>query len=128
MSEGCGCWGGTRGTFLTSNPDEGSQAAPVEVPLSAELDLHTFSPSDVPSLVDEYIRACREKGLLSVRIVHGRGKGVQRARVRQLLGARADVLSYSDAPPTWGFWGATVVRLAPLARESSEERRTNPEG
>jgi DNA-nicking Smr family endonuclease len=112
---------------LALSSNDGTQPAAIEVPLSAELDLHTFSPSDVPSLVDEYIRACREKGLLSVRIIHGRGKGVQRARVRQLLGARADVLSYSDAPPTWGFWGATIVRLAPLAGESSEERRINPE-
>ncbi len=94
----------------------------MEVPLGAELDLHTFSPGDVPSLIAEYVRACRCQGLLSVRIVHGKGKGVQRARVRQLLDGLAGVLSYSDAPPIWGFWGATVVRLAPITGDGEDAR------
>jgi DNA-nicking Smr family endonuclease len=101
---------------VTWESDEDSTPEQVRVPLSAELDLHTFLPSDVPSLIAEYFHACRERSLLRVRIVHGKGKGVQRARVRQLLATRDDVLSYRDAPPASGFWGATVVCLAPLLR------------
>jgi len=86
---------------------------PVVLPIGEELDLHTFAPRDVPSVVEEYVRACREKGILEVRIVHGRGKGVQRAVVRRLLTGLEGVASFDDAPPTSGGWGATLVRLTP---------------
>jgi DNA-nicking Smr family endonuclease len=84
---------------------------PVEVPITGEIDLHAFAPQDVPSLVEEYLGACRERGLLTVRIVHGRGKGVQRAVVRRLLSRLPAVESFRDAPPESGGWGATLVRL-----------------
>ena len=83
-----------------------------EYPITDELDLHAFAPRDVASVVEEYLLACRAKGLLEVRIVHGRGKGVQRAEVRRLLGRLEYVLDFGDAPPVSGGWGATMVRLA----------------
>jgi DNA-nicking Smr family endonuclease len=86
---------------------------PVAVPITGELDLHTFAPRDIPSVVEEYVRACREKGILRVRLVHGRGKGVQRAEVRRTLRSLPGVASFADAPPSSGGWGATVIDLTP---------------
>jgi DNA-nicking Smr family endonuclease len=87
--------------------DEG----PFEVPLTGDLDLHSFSPREIPSVVEEYVRACRERGVLRLRLAHGRGKGVQRAVVRRVLASIPCVVSFSDAPPAAGGWGATVVIL-----------------
>ena len=75
------------------------------------IDLHTFHPRDVPSVVEAYLEAALEKGFAEVRLIHGRGKGVQRARVRRVLADNARVADFWDAPPTRGGWGATVVRL-----------------
>jgi DNA-nicking Smr family endonuclease len=75
------------------------------------IDLHTFHPRDVPSVVEAYLEAALEKGFVEVRLIHGRGKGVQRARVRQILAGNPCVATFWDAPPTRGGWGATVVRL-----------------
>jgi DNA-nicking Smr family endonuclease len=84
---------------------------PVEIPLTGELDLHAFAPRDVPSLVEEYVRACAEKGLTVLRLVHGRGKGVQRAVVRQVLARLPQVQHFEDGAASSGGWGATVVTL-----------------
>lgn len=84
---------------------------PVRVPITGELDLHAFAPRDVVSVVDEYVRACRGRGLTSLRLVHGRGKGVQRAIVQRALRSHPDVESFADAPPGSGGWGATLVNL-----------------
>ena len=92
---------------------------PVELPITDELDLHTFAPRDVPSVVEEYVHACRERGLTPVRIVHGRGKGVQRAVVQRVLRGLAGVLEVRDAMPGSGGWGATLVELAPMQGETS---------
>jgi DNA-nicking Smr family endonuclease len=83
----------------------------VVVPIEDELDLHPFAPADVESVVEEYLAAARERGLVEVRLVHGRGRGVQRRIVRALLGRRDDVAWFGDAPPARGGWGATLVRL-----------------
>lgn len=83
----------------------------VSIPLTGELDLHPFSPRDIPSVVEEYVRACHEKGVRHLRLAHGRGRGVQRAAVQRVLGALPEVLSFDDAPPGAGGWGATVVEL-----------------
>jgi DNA-nicking Smr family endonuclease len=91
---------------------EGSDPA-VELPIDGELDLHSFSPRDVPGVVEEYLLACRERGILSVRVVHGRGKGVQRAVVRRLLRGIPGVRGFADAPAASGGWGATLVELDP---------------
>ena len=86
----------------------------IRLPITEELDLHAFAPRDVPSVVEEYLRACREEGLTLVRVVHGRGRGVQRAEVRRVLQRMtAEVESFGDAPPASGGWGATLVRLRP---------------
>jgi DNA-nicking Smr family endonuclease len=89
---------------------------PFELPIGEELDLHAFAPRDVVSVVEEYLLACWQRGLCYVRIVHGRGKGVQRAEVRRLLGRLEYVLDFDDAPPLSGGWGATLVHLAPSAK------------
>jgi DNA-nicking Smr family endonuclease len=87
---------------------------PFRLPITQELDLHAFAPRDVPSVVEEYLRACREEGLMLVRLVHGRGRGVQRAEVQRVLRRMTvEVEWFGDAPPASGGWGATLVRLRP---------------
>lgn len=82
---------------------------PFEVPIDGVLDLHAFAPREIPSVVDEYIRAAHAAGLRELRLVHGRGIGVQRARVQQVLREHPLVASYHDAPES--HLGATVARL-----------------
>lgn len=86
---------------------------PFPLPIDGELDLHAFAPRDVDSVVEEYLRECRARGVLRVRVVHGRGKGVQRASLRRLLSKLEFVLACEDAPPGHGGWGATFVTLRP---------------
>jgi DNA-nicking Smr family endonuclease len=80
-----------------------------EIPLTAELDLHSFQPRDIPSVVDEYLQAAHEKGFREVRLIHGRGIGVQRATVQRLLRSHPLVESFHDAPES--HLGATVVKM-----------------
>jgi DNA-nicking Smr family endonuclease len=97
---------------MTDDPDdEADIPEEIVLPITDELDLHTFAPADVPDVVADYLEACRERGQLVVRIVHGRGRGVQRAVVQRLLRDLRHVQSYEDAAPSSGGWGATVVRL-----------------
>jgi len=91
--------------------DEPTPDDVVEVPITEEFDLHSFDPRDIPALVGEYLDRCHDKGFRSVRVIHGRGRGVQRAVVRRALAARSDIESFEDAPPGLGGWGATLVRL-----------------
>jgi dsDNA-specific endonuclease/ATPase MutS2 len=81
------------------------------MPIEDSIDLHGFAPRDVPSVVDEYLQAALDAGFSEVRLIHGRGKGVQRARVQQILGEHALVERFADAPPSRGGWGATLVWL-----------------
>lgn len=90
---------------------------PVEVPIDDAIDLHSFPPRDVPDVVEAYLEAARARGLTEVRLIHGRGSGVQRARVHSLLGRLPYVVEAWDAPPDRGGWGATIVRLAPSAQD-----------
>lgn len=83
----------------------------VAIPITGDLDLHAFAPADIPSVVEEYVRACREAGLSTVRLAHGKGKGVQRAIVARVLRSLPEVASFGDAPPQAGGFGATLVRL-----------------
>lgn len=83
------------------------QAHPV--PIEEALDLHTFAPRDIPSVVEEYIHAAHQAGFREVRLIHGRGRGIQRAIVQRVLGRHPLVEEYSDAPET--HLGATVARL-----------------
>jgi len=89
----------------------GDEGEPIDIPITGELDLHAFAPRDVPSVVGEYVRACRERGILRLRLVHGRGRGAQRAEVRRVLRGLPEVASFADAPPEAGGWGATVALL-----------------
>jgi len=87
------------------------------LPITGELDLHAFAPADAVAVVEDYLDECRRRGVLAVRIVHGRGQGVRRAEVRRALASRGDVLDFRDAPPSSGGWGATLVVLAPREAE-----------
>jgi DNA-nicking Smr family endonuclease len=89
----------------------GDEPDPVVLPIEDALDLHAFAPRDVPSVVDEYLREAARRGFAEVRLIHGRGKGVQRAVVQRLLAGHPLVLSFSGAPESRGGWGATVVVL-----------------
>jgi len=86
---------------------------PVEIPINGELDLHFFSPRDVDDIVSNYLAECRAHGILQVRIVHGKGTGVLRARVHTLLRKLPAVASFRLAGENAGGWGATIVRLKP---------------
>ena len=82
---------------------------PVDIPIDDAIDLHTFAPRDVLSVVDDYLRAAHEAGLATVRLIHGRGKGVQRAGIQRLLREHLLVERYWDAPES--HLGATLVQL-----------------
>ena len=84
---------------------------PVEVPISDVLDLHSFAPSDTKAAVEAYLEEAHRKGLRALRIIHGRGIGVQRETVRKVLERTPWVAHFSDAPSEAGGWGATVVTL-----------------
>jgi len=84
---------------------------PVILPIEDHLDLHPFQPKEIPSVVEEYLDQCREAGFQEVRLIHGKGKGVQRNIIRALLEKHPDVESFHDAPLEAGSWGATIVRL-----------------
>lgn len=84
---------------------------PIVVPIEDVLDLHTFHPRELPDLLDDYLEACAAKGFAQVRIVHGKGHGVLKRRVRSLLERHPRVAACGDAPPEAGGWGATLVHL-----------------
>ena len=85
---------------------------PVRVEIGDVFDLHTIAPRDVKRVVEEYLREARAAGYRSVRIIHGKGKGVQRETVRAILARTPFVESWTDAPPQAGGWGATVAHLS----------------
>jgi dsDNA-specific endonuclease/ATPase MutS2 len=84
---------------------------PVEIEITDIFDLHTIPPRDVKRVVEEYLELAREKGFPVVRIIHGKGIGVQREIVRTILARTDFVLDWTDAPPEAGGLGATIVRL-----------------
>lgn len=86
---------------------------PVEIEITDVFDLHTIPPRDVKLVVEEYLRLAHEKGFRSVRIIHGKGIGVQREMVRSILARTEYVLDWTDAPPEAGGLGATIVRFTP---------------
>ena len=84
---------------------------PVKMPIEDVLDLHTFKPKEVPDLLTDYFTACIEKSIYSIRIVHGKGRGILKKRVHELLKKNQMVESFRPAPPEAGGWGATLVDL-----------------
>ncbi len=100
---------------------------PVEIPIDGNLDLHLFHPREVKDLITEYLWACRQKGLLDVRLIHGKGTGALRRSVHALLPRLPEVESFRSASEADGGWGATWVRLkapdpdAPKAPQPSQK-------
>jgi len=84
---------------------------PVRMPIEDVIDLHTFNPKDVPDVLHAYFLACIDTGIYSVRVIHGKGSGSLKRRVYGILAKNPTVVSYRDAPPEAGGWGATLVEL-----------------
>jgi dsDNA-specific endonuclease/ATPase MutS2 len=87
--------------------------SPHELPVDGTLDLHTFRPEDVKDVVPDYLAECRKKGILQVRIIHGKGIGALRETVHAVLSHMPEVASFMLAGEEAGGWGATVVSLKP---------------
>jgi len=85
--------------------------APVRLPIEREIDLHAFAPRDIPSVVSDYVDAAMAAGFAEVRVVHGRGRGVQRGIVQSVLDRHPNVVEFWDDPAS--HLGATIARLAP---------------
>jgi dsDNA-specific endonuclease/ATPase MutS2 len=92
--------------------EEGFEA--VELPIDGILDLHTFQPGEVKDLLPEYLALCRGKGIIEVRIIHGKGTGTLRETVHSILKRLPEVVSFKLAGEAGGSWGATVVTLRPM--------------
>jgi len=86
---------------------------PVRLEIEDVFDLHTIAPRDVKRVVEEYLLEARRAGYRSVRVIHGKGRGVQREMVRSILARTSFVSNWTDAPPEAGGWGATLVSFAP---------------
>jgi dsDNA-specific endonuclease/ATPase MutS2 len=84
---------------------------PVRIPITDVFDLHSVPPRDVKAVVEEYLTEAHRLGFKALRIIHGRGIGVQREMVRSILARTDFVLDFSDAPAEAGGWGATIVTL-----------------
>lgn len=84
---------------------------PFEIEITDTLDLHAFSPKDVKAVVEEYLKEARKKNFGSVRIIHGKGIGVQREMVRKILANSDFVKSFKNAPEFSGGWGSTIVEF-----------------
>ncbi|HNQ90760.1 MAG TPA: Smr/MutS family protein [Verrucomicrobiota bacterium] len=98
---------------MADDRTEGAPEGPVSLPITGELDLHTFRPQDVKGVVLDYLEECRKRGLCVVRIVHGKGVGNLRRTVHALLARHPDVRAYALASAPFGGWGATIVHLRP---------------
>ena len=90
---------------------------PFQFPIEGELDLHTFRPQDVKVVLLEYLDACRQKGILELRVVHGKGIGQLRQTVHAILTRHPDVISFALAAPHYGGEGATFVQLRQASAE-----------
>jgi DNA-nicking Smr family endonuclease len=97
-----------RAIVPAEEPDE-----PVAIPITGELDLHTFRPADISHLLDDYFAACRQRGILRVRVVHGKGTGTLRATVHAHLRRSPGVAGFAQGDESSGGWGATIVTLKP---------------
>ena len=91
-------------------PDEEDQQ-PIHLEVSDVFDLHSVPPRDVKGVVEAYLEEAHRLGFTAIRIIHGRGIGVQRETVRMVLARTEYVVEFSDAPPEAGGWGATIATL-----------------
>lgn len=99
---------------LDDEPERGASDEPVVMPIEESIDLHHYAPRDIPSVVEEYLLEARKKGYVEVRIIHGRGKGVQRTRVQKQLERHPAVASFrSDG------LGSTLATLHPPKRHAT---------
>lgn len=98
---------------MTDDRDAAEAAAEVKLPIDGSLDLHTFAPREVRALLPEYLRECQARGILHVRIIHGKGSGTLRRQVHALLERLPEVERFALASETAGGWGATLVTLSP---------------
>jgi DNA-nicking Smr family endonuclease len=96
---------------MDQSHDKDQDPEPLRIPIEDVLDLHTVSPRDVKAVVEEYLIEAHKSGFRALRIIHGRGIGVQRETVRSVLSKSDLVTSFGDAPMEAGGWGATVVTL-----------------
>jgi DNA-nicking Smr family endonuclease len=96
------------------------EPGPVELPVDGTLDLHTFQPAQVKELLSDYLAACREKGILEVRVIHGKGTGILRETVHSALKRLPSVSSFRLAGEDAGSWGATIVILRPPEKQNQE--------
>ncbi|RMF87333.1 MAG: DNA mismatch repair protein MutS [Nitrospinota bacterium] len=92
---------------------------PIELPIDGILDLHTFPPGEVKDLVTDYLALCQERGILEVRIIHGKGTGTLRRTVHALLRRLPEVAAFRLAGEEAGGWGATLVELRPRQGHTS---------
>lgn len=103
----------------TEPPDEEADLPEVvEVPIEEVLDLHPFAPREIPDVVCSYLEAAHAAGFREVRLIHGRGIGVQRKRVQTTLARHPLVERYADAPPDRGGWGATIAWLKDVSEDA----------
>lgn len=100
--------------YLLSMPRDETGGEPIVVEITEAIDLHYFHPSELLDIVDAYLDAALEEGFVEVRLIHGRGRGVQRARIQNFLRADERVERFEEAPPGRGGWGATLVWLNPV--------------
>jgi dsDNA-specific endonuclease/ATPase MutS2 len=96
---------------MDTPPDDTAADEVVAIPIEDSIDLHGFRPRDVLAVVADYLEEAAARGFREVRLIHGRGKGVQRANVQAMLSRHPLVESFRDAPAARGGWGATLVEL-----------------
>ncbi|MCC6392386.1 MAG: DinB family protein [Bryobacterales bacterium] len=125
-------WGQSTATLLTCTrghrgpgPLE-EHEEPVPLPITDVFDLHSIPPKDIRSAVEEYLRLAHERQFTALRIIHGRGIGVQRETVRSVLSRTPFVHSYQDAPAEAGGWGATIVTLRDALHQDPAQPATRP--
>jgi len=94
---------------------------PIHVPITDQLDLHTFRPKEVSDLLQDYFKACIEENILMVRVIHGKGTGALKRGVHAFLEKSPLVRTFAEAPPNAGGWGATLVELIPSTQTQEKK-------